>query len=44
MILCSFTSDDTQQLVELQEDENGPEAWRQLAIRFDFIGESYACD
>ena len=37
------TTDDAQQLVELQ-DENGPEAWRQLSIRYDPIGESYVFD
>ena len=37
-------TDDAQQLVELQQDENGPEAWRQLPIRFDPIGESYVFD
>jgi hypothetical protein len=30
-------------LVELQ-DENGLEAWRQLALRFDPVGESYVFD
>ena len=39
-----LTTDDAQQLVELQADENGPEAWRQLSIRFDPIGKSYAFD
>jgi hypothetical protein len=42
--LLLYTTDDAQQLVESQEDENGPEAWRQLAIRYDPIGESYAFD
>ena len=37
------TSDDAQQLVELQ-DENGFETWRQLALRFDPIGESNVFD
>ena len=37
------TSDDAQQFVELQ-DENGPEAWRQLSIRYDPVGESYVFD
>ena len=37
------TTDDSQQLVELQ-DENGPEAWWQLSIRHDPIGESYVFD
>ena len=41
--LLMHTSDDAQQLVELQ-DENGLEAWRQLVIRFDPVGESYAFD
>ena len=34
------TTDDAQQLVELQ-DENGPEVWRQLSIRYEPIGELY---
>ena len=38
-----YTSDDAQQLVDLQ-DENGPEAWRQLSRRYDPIGESYVFD
>ena len=38
--LLLHTTDDAQRLVELQPDENGPEAWRQLSIRFDPIGES----
>ena len=42
--LLLHTTDDAQQLVELQADENGPEAWRQLSIRFDPIGEAYAFD
>ena len=42
--LLLYTRDDAQQLVEVQEDERGPEAWRQLWIRFDPIGESYAFD
>ena len=37
------TKNDAQQLLELQ-DENGPEAWRQFAIRYDPIGESYVFD
>ena len=37
------TSDDAQQFVEFQ-DEYGLGAWRQLAIRFDPIGESYVFD
>ena len=37
------TTDDAQQIVELQ-DENGPEAWRQLSIRYDPIGELYVFD
>ena len=41
--LVLHTSDDAQQLVELQ-DENGLEAWRQLALRFDPVGESYVFD
>lgn len=32
--LFLHTTDGAQQLVELQ-DENGPEAWRQMSIRFD---------
>ena len=42
--LLLHTTDDAQQLVELQPDQNGPEAWRQLSIRFDPIGESYVFD
>ena len=41
--LLLHTTEDTQQLVELQ-DENGPEAWRQLSIRFDPIGEPFVFD
>ena len=41
--LLLHTTDHALQLVELQ-DENGPEAWRQLAIRFNPVGESYVCD
>ena len=37
------TSDDAQQLVELH-NQNGLEAWRQLAIRFEPIDESYVFD
>ena len=37
------TPDDAQQLVELQ-DEKRLEAWRQLVIRYDPIGESYVFD
>ena len=42
--LLLHTTDDAQQLVELQQDENGPEAWRQLSIRFDPICESFIFD
>ena len=41
--LMIHTDDDARILVELHED-NGPEAWRQLARRYDPIGESYAID
>ena len=41
--LVLHTSDDAQILVERFED-NGPEAWRQLARRYDPIGESYVLD
>ena len=37
-LLFLHTTDDAQQLVELQHGENGPKAWRQLSIRFDPIG------
>ena len=36
-LLLLHTTDDAQQLAELQ-DESGPEAWRQLSIRFGPIG------
>ena len=42
-LLQSHTTDDAQQLVKLLDD-NGPEAWRQLSIRYDPIGESYVFD
>ena len=42
--LLMHTTDDAQRLVELQSDENGPEAWRQLTLRYDPIGESYVFD
>jgi hypothetical protein len=32
-LLLMHTTDDAQRLVELQLDENGPEAWRQLTLR-----------
>ena len=38
--LLLHTSDDAQMLVELQ-NENGLEAWRQLGIRFDPVGDSF---
>ena len=38
--LLVHTTDDAQRLVELQSDENGPEAWRQLSLRYDPIGRS----
>ena len=41
--LVLHTTDDAQILVELQ-DENGLEAWRQLCLRFDPVGESYVFD
>ena len=41
--LVLHTGDDAQILVERFED-NGPEAWRQLARRYDPIGESYVLD
>ena len=43
VFLFMHTTDDARQVVELQ-DENGLEAWRQLAIRFDPIRESWAFD
>ena len=42
--LLAHTTDNAQRLVELQPDENGPEAWRQLSLRYDPIGESYVFD
>ena len=42
--LLLHTTDDAQQPVELQPDENGPEAWRQLALRYDPVGESFFVD
>ena len=42
--LLAHTTDDAKRLVELQPDENGPEAWRQLSLRYDPIGESYVFD
>ena len=41
--LVLHTTDDAQNLVELQ-DGNGPEAWRQLCLRYDPIGESFVFD
>ena len=42
--LLLLTTDDAQRLVEFQPDENGPEAWRKVSIRFDPIGEPYVFD
>ena len=41
--LMMHTDDSARILVELHED-NGPEAWRQLACRYNPIGETYILD
>ena len=41
--LAMHTDDTARCLVELYED-NGPEAWRQLALRYDPIGETFVID
>ena len=41
--LMIYTDDSARIIVERYED-NGPEAWRQLARRYDPIGETYAID
>ena len=41
--LVMHTDDNARILVELHED-NGPEAWRQLARRFDPIGDTCVID
>ena len=43
-LLTLHTTDDALILVELQVEENGLEAWRQLCARFDPIGEGYVLD
>ena len=41
--LVLHTSGDAQNLVELH-DGNGPEAWRQICLRYDPVGESFVFD
>ena len=41
--LVMHTEGEAQILVE-QDEDNGPEAWRQLSMRFDPVGETYVID